>query len=184
MLSVMTELFDRKKVVEDKIRKAEAERRESLGFIREFVRDFLIKEKGYSDDEIETDVEFNIVLDDITITTSVDYILKINGKRFMAIKCSPGALESRDRHLISFARVVDSYQIPFAVGTDGARARILDVVSGRLLSEGLDSIPERERADEMSRSMELIPYPAERMEREKRILLAFDSIKCTEESAE
>lgn len=180
----MPELFDRNKVVEEKIRKVEAERRESLGFIRKLVRDFLIKEKGYSDDDIDTDTEFDIVLEDIKITTSVDYIVKINGKRFMAIKCSPGALESRDRHLISFARVVDSYQIPLAVGTDGSRARILDAVSGRLLSEGLDSIPERERAIEMFSSMELIPYPAERMEREKRILLAFDAIRCTEESAE
>ena len=102
----------------------------------------------------------------------------------MVIKCSPGALESRDRHLISFARVVDSYQIPFAVVTDGARARVLHTVSGKLLSEGLDSVPDRARADEMSRAMEPVPYPAERMEREKRILLAFDSIKCTEESAE
>jgi hypothetical protein len=179
----MPEFLDRKKVVEEKIRKVEADRRESLRFIRELVRDFLIREKGYADYEIETDAEFDIVLDDIKITTSVDYILKINGKRFMAIKCSPGALESRDRHLISFARVVDSYQIPFAMGTDGSRARILDVLSGRLLSEGLDSVPEKDRADEMLRSMELIPYPVERMEREKRILLAFDSIKCTEESA-
>ncbi len=101
----------------------------------------------------------------------------------MAIKCSPGALESRERHLVSFARIVDSYQIPFAVITDGSVARILDVRSGKLFSEGLASLLERPRAAEMADMMELVPYPTDRLEREKRILLAFDSIKCTEEAA-
>ncbi len=180
----MSEASEHQKLIEEKIRKVEAEAKESLGFIRKMIRDFLREEKGYRDDDVEADTEFEVSVDDIGITTSVDYILRLNGKRFMAIKCSPGALESRERHLVSFARVVDAYQIPYAMVTDGTRARVLHTVSGKLFSEGLASVPDRARAEEMRSSMEPIPYPPERMEREKRILLAFDSIKCTEESAE
>ncbi len=178
----MSEAFDRQKLIREKIGRAEVEAEKSLALIRRAVRDFLVNEKGYSEEDIEVDMEFDMVLDAIKTTTSVDFILKLNGKRFMVIKCSPGALESRERHLISFARVVDSYQIPFAVVTDGSVARVLDVVSGKLFSEGLGSLPERSQAAKMLDATVLIPYPSERMEREKRILLAFDSIKCTEES--
>ncbi len=116
--------------------------------------------------------------------TAVDYLIKINGKRLMAIKCSPGALESRERHLISFARVVDDYQIPYALVTDGSQARLLDTLTGKLVSEGLISIPEKGQAGEMVETAKFIPYPPERMEKERRILLAFEAIKCTEESCE
>ncbi len=180
----MPEASEHQKLIEEKISKVEAEAKESLGFIRKMIGDFLREEKGYRDDDIEVDAEFEVSVDDIRITTSVDYILRLNGKRFMAIKCSPGALESRERHLVSFARVVDTYQIPYAMVTDGTRARVLNTVSGKLFSEGLGSVPDRAGAEEMCSSAEPVPYPPERMEREKRILLAFDSIKCTEESAE
>ncbi len=179
----MTETFDRQKLIMEKIGKAEAEAAKDLVVIRRRVKDFLVNEKGYSMEDIEVDKEFEVSVEDIRALTSVDYVLKLNGRRFMAIKCSPGALESRERHLVSFARVVDAYQISFAVITDGSVARILDAKSGKLFSEGLASLPDRVRAAEMADTMELVPYPKDRLEREKRILLAFDSIKCTEEAA-
>jgi len=181
---MVQESVDRKKLVEEKIRNAEAEALTSLTLIRRVVKDYLIHEKGYGDEDIEVDAEFGIIVDNRETPVSVDYILNIRGRRFMVIKCSPGAVESRERHLVSFARVVDAYQIPIAVVTDGVQARILDTLKGRIIAEGLESLPERRQAVEMMSSTEFSPYPAERMEKEKRILVAFESIKCTEESCE
>ncbi|MCL5022114.1 MAG: hypothetical protein M1497_01870 [Nitrospirae bacterium] len=175
---------DHQRLIEEKIGNAEARAATSLDVIRRAMKDFLLRQKGFGDDEIEADAEFPVSLDGSTVPVSVDYIIRIGGRRFMAIKCSPGALESRDRHLVSFARVVDSYQIPFVFVTDGSRGRMLDTVSGKLVAEGLGSLPDRRLAGEMLGSMKRVPYPAERIEREKRILLAFDAIKCTEESGE
>lgn len=175
---------DRQKIIEEKLGKKEAALMKDLALIRQTVNDFLIDEKGYSRADMEFDKEFEVLLDGRKFLTSVDYIIKLNGRRFMVIKCSPGSLESRERHLIAFARVVDAHQIPFAVLTEGSYARVLDAVSGRLVSEGLDSIPDRAQAVKIMGSMEFKPYPPERMEREKRILLAFDVIKCTEELCE
>jgi len=180
----MQEGVDRRKLIEEKIAGTEARAVTSLAFIRQAVKDFLVHANGYSDEDIEIDREFEITLDGVKTAVSVDYILKLRGRRFAVIKCSPGALGSRDRHLLSFARVIDSYQIPVAVVTDGVRARILDTVSGKLVSEDLAAMPTRTEADERVALMKPLPYPTERMEREKRILLAFDAIRCTEESGE
>jgi hypothetical protein len=180
----MQESADHKKLVEEKIRNAEAEALSSLTLIRQVVKGYLIHKKGYGEEDIEVDAEFGVIVDNRETPVSVDYILNIRGRRFMVIKCSPGAVESRERHLVSFARVVDAYQIPIAVVTDGVQARILDTLKGRVIAEGLESLPDRQQAVEMMSSAELIPYPAERMEKEKRILVAFESIKCTEESCE
>lgn len=180
----MLEGCDRQNLIEEKIGHAEARASMGLELVREVVRDFLLNEKGYSEDDVESDRQFEIVQDNSRVLVSVDYILTLNGQRVVVIKCCPGALESRERHIVSFARVVDSCQIPFAVVTDGLHARILDAVSGKLVSEGLHSIPSRSQAMEFLQSNELVPYPAVRLDREKRILLAFDGIKCTQESCE
>jgi len=180
----MPEGGDRQKLIEEKIGHAEAKASMGLTLIRQVIRDLLLNEKGYSEEDMEVDRQFEIIQDNSRASVSVDYILTLSGKRVMVIKCSPGALESRERHIVSFARVVDSYQIPFAVVTDGLHARILNAESGKLISEGLDSIPSRSQATEILQSTELKPYPAGRMDREKRILLAFDVIKCTQESCE
>ncbi len=180
----MSEVFDRRKLIEEKIQKRDENALKVHGLIREMVWNFLIHERGYSEEDIDVDRNFEIGVDEVMTSTSVDYLITLSGKRFMVIKCSPGAIESRERHLISFARVVDSYQIPYVMVTDGIRARILDAVSGKLVSEGLQSLPDRSRAVEILESTEFKPYPPERVEREKRILLAFDAIKCTEESCE
>jgi len=176
--------FDRMKLIREKLDKAERRAIVSLSLIREMVFEYLLVEKGYSRDEIETDKAFEVIVDDMAEKAAVDYTIRIGGRRFMAVKCSPGALESRERHLISFARVVDEYQIPYALVTDGVQARLLDTLTGKLISEGLDSIPDRLQAGKMAEAAGRIRYPQERMEKEKRILLAFDTIKCTEECCE
>lgn len=175
--------MDRQKMIEEKILKKEREAERTLETIRQVVKEFIYS-KGYSADEIEEDKVFHIEINEEKTPVSVDYIVKVKDKRLMVIKCSPGSLDSRQRHVVSFARVVDSYQIPFAVATDGLKALIFDTVTGRLLKEGLDSIPTKTEAEEIARSINLIPFPREKVEREKRVLLAFEAIRCTQEFCE
>lgn len=175
---------EHQRLIEEKLEKKEAELMKGLALIRQTVYDLLIDEKGYSRSDIEFDKEFEIELDGKTFVTAVDYIIRLDNRRLIAVKCSPGSLESRERHLIAFARIVDSCRIPYAVLTEGSYARMLDTLAGRLISEGPDSIPDRSMAVELLKKTEFIPYPLDRLEREKRILLAFEVIKCTEELLE
>lgn len=174
---------ERQKMIEERILKKEREAEITLDTIREIIREFLYL-KGYSKEEIETDMVFDIELDGEKTPVSLDFIVRIKGRRLMVIKCSPGALDSRQRHIVSFARVVDSYQIPIAVATDGLKALIFDTITGRLIREGLDSIPSRREAEEMISVLKFIPFPSEKLEREKRVLLAFEAIRCTQEFCE
>lgn len=174
---------DRQKLIEEKILKKEREAERTLDTIREITRQLLF-EKGYSEGDLEVDRIFEIELNGEKTPVSVDFIIRIRGKRLIIIKCSPGALDSRQRHIVSFARVVDSYQIPLAVATDGLNALTFDTISGRLIKEGLDSIPSKIEAESLVSDLEFIPYPSERLEREKRVLLAFEAIRCTQEFCE
>ncbi|BCB96181.1 hypothetical protein JZK55_11030 [Dissulfurispira thermophila] len=143
------------------------------------VVDFLISHKGYSNEDIEVNREFKIDLLDASFNARADIALKIEGKIFCIIKCVMNSLESWERHSIAFGRVVESYQIPYAIITDSENARVLDVVEGKLISEGLDSIPSRTDARKFINEKAFSPYSKEKAEREKRILYAFDAIGCS-----
>ena len=97
----------------------------------------------------------------------------------MIVKCSIGALVSRERQAVACARLMDSYQIPFAVVTDGNDAILLDTLTGKAINEGLEKIPSRDELKAMTEKVEFKELSPERLEKEKRILLAFDSIKCS-----
>lgn len=177
------EKIDRQKMIEEKIRKKEIEAERTLETIREITMELLF-DKGYSEKEIEKDMAFDIDLNGEKITVAMDYIINVNGRRLMVIKCSPGALDSRQRHIVSFARVVDSYQIPLSVATDGLKALIFDTLTGRLIKEGLEFIPSKVEAEKLATTLKFIPFPSEKLEREKRVLLAFETIRCTQEFCE
>lgn len=147
--------------------------------VQQKIVDFLMCNKQYSSEEIETNVVFRVNLADTAFDVKADIILKIDGKRFMLLKCVMNSIESWERHSMAFGRVVESYQIPYALVTDGENARMLDVIKGMVIAEGLDSVPSAEKAREIICQSVFIPYQQERAEKEKRILYAFNSINCS-----
>lgn len=174
----MQEKIDRMKLVKEKIKAEDAVHEMQTEGIRRRVFEFLKNTRGYSEEDIEIDARHEVEVSDAGSVTSVDFIISIKGKRLIAIKCSPSELESRERHILAFSRVVSPYQIPYSVITNGEDARILDTVSGRLISEGISSLPSKEELLGKIKDIEFRQYPPERLEREKRILLAFDAISC------
>jgi|Deesub1362A_J573_1020465.scaffolds.fasta_scaffold00027_100 hypothetical protein len=173
----MQEKFDREKLIMEKVRMADEAEMIQTEAIKQYVLEFLKTEKGYLPEDIEIDKKFQISVSDRVETASVDFIINLEGKRFMTVKCSL-ALDSRERHILAFSRVVDSYQIPLAVVTDGKEVRMIDTVSGKTISEDINSIPSRQEALSRIKDVEFREYPAEKMEKEKRILMAFECISC------
>jgi hypothetical protein len=95
---------------------------------------------------------------------------------FMAIKCAAGSLGSREREIVAAARLFDeNYQIPISAVSDGNTATVLDTVSGKKIGQGLEAIPSKKEAIEALKSMELIPFPKERLERERLIFRTYDN---------
>ena len=98
----------------------------------------------------------------------------------MIIRYGPGSLVSRERAAIAAARVLHSdYRIPLAVVTNGQEDELLDTVTGKIIGNGLDSIPDRTAASSLLRTLTFLPKQAGmRLEQEKRILNAFDVERC------
>jgi len=143
---------------------------------RQRVERFLVETKGYSKDDIEVDADLKFTLGDEEVRSNVDLVVRVQGKRFMVLKCVPGSLVSRQRETLAAARLLDVYQIPFSVVTNGKDAQLLDTVTGEVLEEGMDAIPSKEETIERMKAIKLQPFPQERLEREKIIFRSYDEM--------
>ena len=61
---------------------------------------------------------------------------------------------------------------------DPVTAEVLDVASGKVIGEGFGSIPTKEQLRDILSGKMPQSLDTRRLEKEKRILLAFDAIKC------
>jgi hypothetical protein len=133
-------LNDREKLIKERIKQEEQLETVQLGGIKQMIFEFLIKEKLFEPEEIETNPEFKITLGNNEITVHIDFVVNLPTASFMVIQCSSSSLEAWERYVTSFARVIKDYQIPYAVVTDGENAQIIDVLAGRLIGESLDKL--------------------------------------------
>jgi len=146
--------------------------------VRKIAEQMLLGEKGYLPDDIRKNVVFDVVLGSETVKSSVDFLISVDGMVSMVIKCAAGSLNSRERHVVAAARVLGDYQIPVAVVMDPMNAIVLDGVTGKVTGEGFETIPKKDQIRRMLSGISLVPLPPEKAEREKRVLLAFDAIRC------
>ncbi len=146
--------------------------------IRQKIERLLIDKKGYSRQDIEVDRDFEIVIEEEVYRPKTDLIVSVEGKRFMLMRCARGSLVSRETEVVSCARILDDYQIPFAVVPTGEDAEVLETVSGEVIGNGLESIPSKEKSLEAVKQIEFKKLQEKRIEKEKRIFLAFEAIKC------
>ncbi len=143
---------------------------------RQAVERLLVEEKGFDKSDINVDTPMEIRVAGETYRSAADLVIRVKGRRFMLIKCAAGSLGSREREVISAARLLDTYQIPFAAVSDGKTAIVLDTVSGKRIGEGLNAIPTKEAAVKHFQGLPLFPLPDERREKEKLIFRSYDSM--------
>ena len=143
---------------------------------RQQVERFLVEKKGYDKGDIEVDADLRFSLQDEEVESNVDLVVSVSGKRFMVLRCVPGSLVSRQREALAGARLLDDYQIPVTVVTDGKDAALLDTITGTVLGQGMNAIPSKEEAVRQIKSMALQPFPQEKLEREKIIFRSYDEM--------
>lgn len=106
----------------------------------------LVELKGYDRVDIEVDAPIAFEVKNETYRSKIDLVVKVNGFRCMLIKCAPGSLSSREREVVSAARLLDRYLIPLAIATDGTTAQVWDTLSGRRLGQGMEAVPSKQEA--------------------------------------
>lgn len=160
-------------------RLAEEDEREetATGDAREITRELLL-DKGFPADEVLEQASFDVVSADGTVhNVTADFLVSVDGNPLMAIKCSM-ALESRERHVLAFARSVQDHPIAFCTITDGLKFHVIETSSGKLLSETSEEFPERAALARMASEAETGPLDPERRARETMVLLAFEVASC------
>jgi hypothetical protein len=169
---------DKVKLIQEKIKQEEFIELIQLKGVKQKVFDILTQKKGFIPQEIEIDPVFRLTFSNCEAVVSIDFIVNVDSTSFMVIRSIPTAIESWERYAISFARVIKDYQIPYAIVTDGENARIFYALSGSLVRESIDGIFQKQEAVELMNNFKKIPCPAKRLEKEKRIIYAFEGIKC------
>ncbi len=145
---------------------------------RKMVEYLLLEKKGYQPEDILRGAAFEVKLGRETISSSVDFIVSIADRKAMLIKCAAGSLDSRERQAVAAARIISSPCVPIAVVADPVNALVLDVSTGKVTGEGFGAIPVKEQLLRVLSETEPKRFSPERIEKEKRIFLAFDAIKC------
>ena len=137
---------------------------------------FLVEEKGYAKEDVETDVPIVFEVKGEPCRSRADVVVSAGGRRLMAIKCAAGSLGSREREAISAARLVDACRLPLAAVSDGQTAVVLDTKTGKTLSKGLDSIPSQAELASRFADVTLEPLPENKLERERLVFRTYDSM--------
>jgi hypothetical protein len=145
---------------------------------RKLVGYLLREKKGYDPGDVRNGLAFEVQLGSETAWSSADFLISVDGRTAMIIKCAAGSLDSRERQALAAARVIASPPLPVAVVADPVTAGVLDVATGKVTGEGFGAIPTKEQLRSIVAERVMQPLDPKRLEKEKRILLAFDAIKC------
>lgn len=145
---------------------------------RQAVARYLVENKSYPAAAIVRDAPLEIEVAGEPYHSRIDLIVMAGQplQPFMAFKCAAGSLGSREREIVSAARIYGAHQIPLAVVSDGQNAIVLDTVSGRKIAEGMAAIPDQQTADRQVSQSSPVPYPPDRLEREKRVFRSYDQL--------
>ena len=146
---------------------------------------FLVEKKGYSREDIEVKRRLEMTIDGKKVLSMVDFVVKAGGKSFLVIRYGPGSLVTRERPALASARIIEEYQVPFTVVTNGEDAEVLDTATAEVIGTGIDSIPDKNFALEQQKKIKLHRLPQNRLDAEKRILSAYDwlehSLECDDD---
>jgi hypothetical protein len=135
----------------------------------------LVERKGYLRADIQPRCELVATSGEHKkALVTVDLKIALSGRAGMIIRYGPGSLVTRQRPALAAARLLEPYQIPLVVVTNGEDAQILAGDSGKVISQGLDSIPARTELKRITAEAAFESISAQRAEMEARILYAYE----------
>ena len=141
---------------------------------RQDLERYLVERKGYGREDIEVEVPIEMDIAGERYRSVVDLVAGAGGRRMVAFRCAAGSLGSCEREILAAARLLDRYQIPWAVASDGRDAVVLDTVTGRRVGAGLAAVPGRAELAAQLPGVEFKALPEDRRLREQRIFRTYD----------
>ena len=143
---------------------------------RQLIERHLVEAKGYAKGDIDIDWPIRFEVNAEEYISKVDLVVRVKGKPFMAIKCAPGSLDSRQREIVAAAQLLVHYQIPLAIAASGKDAIVWDTLSGKQIGRGMEFVPTKEHAEGTFDLNALQPLPPERRRQVQLIFRSYDSM--------
>jgi hypothetical protein len=141
---------------------------------RQSIARLLMSQKGYAKGDIRPRNELIVAAGERKGRLWVDFLLAVDGRTVMVIKYGPGSLVTRHRPALAMSRLVEPYQIPLVVVTNGEAADILDGETGDHMASGFDRIPSRSAVDRQMKQFAFTTISDKRAAMEARIVYAFE----------
>jgi len=143
---------------------------------RQTVEKYLVENKGFSKKDLEVDAPLAFDIQGETYRSKVDIVIRIASRRLMVIKCAAGSIGSREKEILSAAKLLEDYQVPISIVSDGRSAIVMDTLSGQTIGEGLGSIPSKVEIANRFDPDDFQPVPANRLEQVKLVFRSYDSM--------
>jgi len=143
---------------------------------RQSVAKYLVEEKGYTKEDLEIDAPLEIDIQGEVYQAKVDIVVRIGDRRLLAIKCAAGSIGSREKEILSAAKLLEDYQVPISIVSDGRTALVLDTLTGKQIGEGLNAVPAREEIVDRFNETDFQPVPDGRLEQVKLVFRSYDSM--------
>ncbi len=141
---------------------------------RQQIARLLVAQKGYLKSDITPRRRLEIQVGQQCAQLWISFAVTLKQRIAMIIHYGPGSLVTRHRPTLAMARLVEAYQIPLAVVTNGEQADILDGSTGKVVAAGLDLIPDRQQLMAICEKHSWETIEPQRQEMEARILMAFE----------
>jgi hypothetical protein len=141
---------------------------------RQKIARLLVEGKGYQPQDIEPRRELLLQADSRRAVIRIDFVVRTDGKAGMVIRFGPGSMVSRERPALAVSRLVEAYQVPVAVVTNGEDAEILDGESGKVIGRGLEAVPTRAELAQRVRHYAFPVIPRERAVMESRVAFCYE----------
>lgn len=141
---------------------------------RQKIAQFLVRQKGYAKEQIESQRPLIVAAGENRGKINVDFCIHLEKKIAMIIKYGPGSLVTRHRPTLAMTRLVEPYQVPLAIVTNGEDLHVLDGKKGALLSEGFDSLPSLEQITDIIKNASFETISEQRAEMEARVVYCYE----------
>ena len=110
---------------------------------RQKIARHLVEVCGYEKNQIESGKQITVRAGAKTGLLKMDFLVGIGEKTAMMIRYAPGSLVTRRLPNLALSRIVFLYQIPVVVTCNGEDAEIIDGVTGKVIGQGFDAIPDK-----------------------------------------
>ena len=141
---------------------------------RQKIAQILVTQKNYDKTDITPRHELILKIDKRCARLWITYSIVVDNRVAMIIHYGPGSLVTRHRPTLAMSRIVETYQVPIIVVTNGESADIIDATSGKLMATGLNQIPNRHQLAAIGAKHLWETISPKRREMEARILMAFE----------